>query len=549
MRSSRPVALAAGPLTLTFENHEIMNTLASTEVQELLAGQAGAAAIDITLSPAQARTLDHLQSLLRAADVVALHGPLGIGKTTILRALQKSHPSSTLLDISNVIERLSGLHPVALEEAVHGLLDEAFERSDLVLFDDLSGLENISRQQMANNRPHFLPLILNIAVGRAHDLGKRLVFTVRNAGESYDETRARAARLNIEPLAADDFRHLILHYLGSDPGEALDFGKLYSDFRLLSGYQLKTAARLLAQEPSAAHSTQRLSDLLLQYLVHSNLDASRQVEAIDLDTLTGAEHIIEVLERTVLLPLLDTERAQELGLKPKRGVLLHGAPGTGKTTIGRALAHRMKGKFYMLDGTVSSEPPGYFFYQLDRIFESAQANSPSVIFIDDADVLLKTDHVYGLNRYLLTKLDGLTEAAGDVCVIMTAMDIQDMPPPLLRSGRVEVWLETKLPERQDRERILARYTQELPEALRQYDGERIAQITAQFTPADLRRVVSDAKGLLAYDQHRGRPEHDFGQYLAKAALDIRELKNNIARTLRGPEIPETEYDLYSCGWA
>lgn len=526
-----------------------MNTLVSTEVRELLAREASHPAHSVSLSPAQARTLDQLQHLLRAASVVALHGPLGIGKTSLLRALQHAHPSSTLLDVGSVIQRLSGLHPVALEEAVHSLLDDAFEKSDLVLFDDLSGLENISRQQMANNRPHFLPLILNIAVGRAHDLGKRLVFTVRNAGESYDETRARAARLNIEPLAADDFRHLILHYLGSDPGEALDFGKLYSDFRLLSGYQLKTAARLLAQEPSAAHSTQRLSDLLLQYLVHSNLDASRQVEAIDLDTLTGAEHIIEVLERTVLLPLLDTERAQELGLKPKRGVLLHGAPGTGKTTIGRALAHRMKGKFYMLDGTVSSEPPGYFFYQLDRIFESAQANSPSVIFIDDADVLLKTDHVYGLNRYLLTKLDGLTEAAGDVCVIMTAMDIQDMPPPLLRSGRVEVWLETKLPELQDRERILARYTQELPEALRQYDGERIAQITAQFTPADLRRVVSDAKGLLAYDQHRGRPEHDFGQYLAKAALDIRELKNNIARTLRGPEIPETEYDLYSCGWA
>lgn len=526
-----------------------MNTLVSTEVRELLARGASHPAHSVSLSPAQARTLDQLQHLLRAASVVALHGPLGIGKTSLLRALQHAHPSSTLLDVGSVIQRLSGLHPVALEEAVHSLLDDAFEKSDLVLFDDLSGLENISRQQMANNRPHFLPLILNIAVGRAHDLGKRLVFTVRNASESYDETRARAARLNIEPLAADDFRHLILHYLGSDPGEALDFGKLYSDFRLLSGYQLKTAARLLAQEPSAAHTTQRLSDLLLQYLVHSNLDASRQVEAIDLDTLTGAEHIIEVLERTVLLPLLDTERAQELGLKPKRGVLLHGAPGTGKTTIGRALAHRMKGKFYMLDGTVSSEPPGYFFYQLDRIFESAQANSPSVIFIDDADVLLKTDHVYGLNRYLLTKLDGLTEAAGDVCVIMTAMDIQDMPPPLLRSGRVEVWLETKLPELQDRERILARYTQELPEALRQYDGERIAQITAQFTPADLRRVVSDAKGLLAYDQHRGRPEHDFGQYLAKAALDIRELKNNIARTLRGPEIPETEYDLYSCGWA
>jgi len=73
--------------------------------------------------------------------------------------------------------------------------------------------------------------------------------------------------------------------------------------------------------------------------------------------------------------------------------LPHGFPGAGKTSIGRALAHRMKGKFFMIDGTFITEPPGAFFNRVKAVFEAARANSPSVIFIDDADVLFKTDHV------------------------------------------------------------------------------------------------------------------------------------------------------------
>lgn len=500
------------------------------------------------LSTSQQAALDEVLHVYDAAPIIALQGPLGIGKTLILRTLQQRIPS-VYIDIGQLVQQLSTTHPLALEEALHHLISTAFDQAELVLFDDLSGLENISRQQMANTRPHFLPLVLNTLFSRAHEEGKHIIFSIRDQQHIYEETLARSLRIHIPALTAKDYQQIVEHYLPSPSSHQIDFHKIQSDFKILNSYQLKTIAQLLAQTGEQAHSTEFVSSQLLKYLIHSNVDAGKQIEAISLDDLHGAEHIIEVLERTVLLPLLDTERAQALGLRPKRGVLLHGAPGTGKTSIGRALAHRMKGKFYMLDGTISSEPPGLFFYQLDTLFEAAQKNSPSVIFIDDADVLLKTDHVYGLNRYLLTKLDGLSEAAGDVCVIMTAMDIQDIPPPLLRSGRVEVWLETHLPDLATRTAILARYSRDLPSEFQDIDHTRLAHITAQFTPADLRRVISDAKGLLAYAQHTGHTINPFSDYLVQAALEIRDLKNNIARSLRGPEIPTTEYDLHSCGWA
>ena len=78
--------------------------------------------------------------------------------------------------------------------------------------------------------------------------------------------------------------------------------------------------------------------------------------------------------------------ATELGIKPKRGVLLAGPPGTGKTTVGRALAHRLKSKFFMIDGTFITGTQN-FYGRSHQVFESAKQNPPCIIFIDNSDVI------------------------------------------------------------------------------------------------------------------------------------------------------------------
>ncbi|MFY0064885.1 AAA family ATPase, partial [Acinetobacter baumannii] len=70
----------------------------------------------------------------------------------------------------------------------------------------------------------------------------------------------------------------------------------------------------------------------------SNVDLG-EVEAVDLKSLKGIDDVIEALEANIIIPLEQDELAAEYNIKPKRGVLLAGPPGTGKTTIGRALAH------------------------------------------------------------------------------------------------------------------------------------------------------------------------------------------------------------------
>jgi cell division protease FtsH len=83
------------------------------------------------------------------------------------------------------------------------------------------------------------------------------------------------------------------------------------------------------------------------------------------------------------------QKAKKLGLKPKRGVLLHGFPGTGKTSVARALARPMKGKFFMIDGTFITEPPNAFFSRVRSVFEAAKSNSPSVASLTTPTFFLK----------------------------------------------------------------------------------------------------------------------------------------------------------------
>src|SRR5436309_10324996 len=137
----------------------------------------------------------------------------------------------------------------------------------------------------------------------------------------------------------------------------------------------------------------------------SNVDLN-EVQAVDLRSLKGLDDVIASLEANVVLPFENDKLATELRIKPKRGVLIIGPPGTGKTTVGRALAHRLKSKFFLIDGTFISGTRD-FYDRIRNVVEAAKQNAPSIIFVDDSDVIFETGKEQGLYRYLLTLLDGI----------------------------------------------------------------------------------------------------------------------------------------------
>ncbi len=235
------------------------------------------------------------------------------------------------------------------------------------------------------------------------------------------------------------------------------------------------------------------------------------------------------MEAKVALPFENDTLRLELDLKPKRGVLLAGPPGTGKTTIGRALAHRLKSKFFLIDGTVVAGTHD-FHRKVDRVFDAAKRNAPAIVFIDDADVIFEGEENRGLYRYLLTVLDGLESgSSGRVCVMLTAMHPGSLPQALLRSGRVELWLETALPDAAARVAILKDRLAGLPAPIGEPDTALIASASQGLTGADLKNVVDDAKLQFAHDRMTGKDSVSADDYFLQAIDTVRANRRRYTR--------------------
>src|SRR5688500_6529392 len=122
-------------------------------------------------------------------------------------------------------------------------------------------------------------------------------------------------------------------------------------------------------------------------------------------------------------------------------------------------------------------------------------------------------------------LDGLeSESAGRVCLMMTAMDVANLPPALVRSGRIELWLETRLPSTEARLAILFDHCAALPAAVGAIDLPTLAEASDGLSGADLKRVVEDGKLLFAYDRERRGETEPASVYFLRAVETVRRNK-------------------------
>jgi SpoVK/Ycf46/Vps4 family AAA+-type ATPase len=478
------------------------------------------------LSPTQRIAFTRLVETIAAAPMSLLLGGAGVGKSTLI-----AQAAATLGGLRVSARALMEApqtpgHP-AYEESLHRLISDAMQHTDRLFVEDFDLVCYTNKMAAAYPRPYYLQVALQAWLESAIALGKQVVFTATSREALLPQLEARYLTVEIGALTAADYRFFLEHGLGTERARALDVSRIFSAAPRLSVYQLLSAC-VLAREDAALDAAAFL-DILSTRVMSSNVSLG-EVARVDFADLKGCDDLIDNLETHIVTPMRDAARFSDLGLTPKRGVLLFGPPGTGKTSVGRALAHRLKGKFFMIDGTFTSEPPADFYARVKRVFERAKHNTPSVIFIDDADVLMQSDRLYGLNRYLLTMLDGLeSETNSMVTVMLTAMDPAQLPAALLRSGRIELWLETTLPDASARAQILREHLGPLGPSFGDYDAETIAERSDGFTGADLKRVIADVKALYARDVVRGNDRRTTQAYLESAVAGIRANKAILTR--------------------
>ena len=131
-------------------------------------------------------------------------------------------------------------------------------------------------------------------------------------------------------------------------------------------------------------------------------------------------------------------------------------------------------------------------------------------------------------------LDGLESASAErVCVMMTAMNVTNLPQAVLRSGRVELWLETKLPDAPARAAILREKLAGLPAPLAAADLESLSASSRGLTGADLKAVVEDGKLLYAHDVAEKKAPRRVEEYFLEAIAEVRSNQACYARRKSG----------------
>jgi transitional endoplasmic reticulum ATPase len=218
---------------------------------------------------------------------------------------------------------------------------------------------------------------------------------------------------------------------------------------------------------------------------------------ITYEDIGGLEEEVRRVREMVELPLRHPELFNRLGIEAPKGVLLHGPPGTGKTLIAQAVVNESGASFYAIQGPeIMSKYYGESEAQLRKIFDEAEENSPSVVFIDEIDSIApkRGEGTHELERrivaQLLTLMDGL-KGRGKVIVIAATNRVDDVDAALRRPGRFDREIEIGVPDRDGRRVILQIHTRTMPLA-DDFDLEHFVDVTHGYVGADLAALAREA---------------------------------------------------------
>jgi 26S proteasome regulatory subunit T2 len=228
----------------------------------------------------------------------------------------------------------------------------------------------------------------------------------------------------------------------------------------------------------------------------------------------GLETQIQEVKEAVELPLSHPELYEDIGIKPPKGVILYGEPGTGKTLLAKAVANATSATFLRVVGSeLIQKYLGDGPKLVRELFRVANENSPAIVFIDEIDAV-------GTKRYesqsggereiqrtmleLLNQMDGF-DAMSEVKVIMATNRIESLDPALLRPGRIDRKIEFPLPDAKTKRRIFRIHTGKMTLG-DDVNLEEFVLSKDDLSGADIKAVCTEA-GLLALRERRMKVVH------------------------------------------
>jgi proteasome regulatory subunit len=249
--------------------------------------------------------------------------------------------------------------------------------------------------------------------------------------------------------------------------------------------------------------------------------------AISYGQIGGLAEQIKEVQEAVEYPLTKPEIFRRIGVEPPKGILLYGAPGTGKTLIAKAVAHEANATFIRMSG---SELVHKFIGEgaglVRELFQLARERAPAIVFIDEIDAVgsMRTNdgtsgsaEVQRTLMQLLAEMDGF-DTRGDVRIMAATNRVDMLDPALLRPGRFDRVIEIPLPDSQARREILRIHTRKM--LLEGVDLEKIVALTENTTGAELQAICREAGMMAVRRDATGISQDDFLRALHKVKNEV-----------------------------
>jgi len=228
----------------------------------------------------------------------------------------------------------------------------------------------------------------------------------------------------------------------------------------------------------------------------------------------GLEQQIQEIKEAVELPLTHPELYEDIGIKPPKGVILYGEPGTGKTLLAKAVANQTSATFLRVVGSeLIQKYLGDGPKLVRELFRVAEELAPSIVFIDEIDAIgtKRYDSTSGGEREiqrtmleLLNQLDGF-DPRGDIKVLMATNRIETLDPALIRPGRIDRKIEFPLPDIKTKRKIFQIHTAKMT-LNDDVNLEEFVMSKDDLSGADIKAVCTEA-GLLALRERRMKVSH------------------------------------------
>ena len=424
---------------------------------------------------------------------VLLYGPPGTGKTLIARAV--AHEASVHFIHVNgpeIIDKVYG----ASEAHLRKVFEEAKQNAPAFIFIDEIDAIAPSRTQLNSDRQMERRVVAQLLalMDGLNTRGQVIVAAATNIPDSIDPALRRPGRFDREteigvPDRDGRMEILEIHSRGMPLGQGVTLdglagmthGFVGADLAALCREAAMAAVRRLLPDidlDEGVVPVDRLSELRVERddfeeaLNEVGPSALREIAADISETrwsdVGGLDEIKQTLHEAAVLPLTHGPLFTRMGVRPPRGILLHGGPGRGKTLLARALAGECEANFIAVQGPqLVSMWVGESERAVRELFRKAKQARPCVVFIDEIDAVAPRrgsgeDPVSErLVAQFLVALDGM-EQLQDITVVAATNRVDRLDPALIRPGRFDCLIELPLPDEGQREAILRIHTDRMP---------------------------------------------------------------------------------------